>query len=368
VAVLEVFRKLKTNRVRYIIKSHCLYALNKLTKSTQLKNIKHNENGTIVFDTFEASDQSIKKFLETKDIEFERLVSPSNNKIVTLALLIIVGSLLISLAIFTYSHVVISISISGATEQQQIEIRRILSDFGFTSTFYNFFAPSSKLSNEISKLNNIASVNIYKSGFSLNIDVQNKLELIEFENKPLLAKFDGVVQAITVSSGTAIVKVGDSVLKGDVLIAPYRNIGEIYETVRASGIVTGRLIAQKHLSFSNKQLTRVYTDRSYLQTFLTLKEPIVEISSSYESYEVIKYSAIVFPFYVTTFKFVEFTMILVDFDFDQVKEDIINSEIDALIAESNFETIKNAGIHHEITRQNNIIILSLFYYSDGHLS
>ncbi len=71
-------------------------------------------------------------------------------------------------------------------------------------------------------------VSVIKEGTSLIINAKQKNETnIKIKDfQPLLASCSGVVQSVNLIQGTLLVKVGDIVKKGDVLVAPYFMKGE----------------------------------------------------------------------------------------------------------------------------------------------
>ena len=68
----------------------------------------------------------------------------------------------------------------------------------------------------------------------------------------LVAKLDGVIQSITVTNGTASVKPGDAVIKGQVLISGYNDLGMIQQATRAEGAVFA-ITARKLTAISPKK-------------------------------------------------------------------------------------------------------------------
>ena len=70
-------------------------------------------------------------------------------------------------------------------------------------------------------LNNVAQVSCVIRGTSLIINISPKLVYVVEEHKPILASFNGIVESISLVSGTLAVNIGDFVNKGEILVYPF---------------------------------------------------------------------------------------------------------------------------------------------------
>ena len=96
----------------------------------------------------------------------------------------------------------------------------------------------------LAKCDEISWININRVGTVANVKViestrgaEENSEASEYAN--IIADRDCVIEEITVSAGTPVVKVGDTVRKGDLLIIGVEN-NEFGRLVRAEGVVVGR--------------------------------------------------------------------------------------------------------------------------------
>lgn len=88
---------------------------------------------------------------------------------------------------------------------------------------------------------------------------------------PIVAKADGIVQSIVVTQGTPLVKVGDIVRKGDVLIAPYvvGKDGDII-SMRAIGCVKAVVYAKGSVTYQDGQEKLVRSGNSMVRNSVSI--------------------------------------------------------------------------------------------------
>ena len=117
---------------------------------------------------------------------------------------------------------------------------------------------------ETSFLNNrgdVGWININRSGTVAYVTVKEsdtgeaeKSEAPEYSN--IVAKEDCVIESISVKSGTAMVKVGDAVTKGDTLILGVITQGDVRTLCQAEGEVIGRVNCTLNASASREKTKR----------------------------------------------------------------------------------------------------------------
>ena len=109
----------------------------------------------------------------------------------------------------------------------------------------------------LSESNDISWININRNGTvayvsvieSNSADDGNREDQIRYSN--LVASEDCVIEYISVTSGISVVKVGDAVTKGDVLVMGMNNRGELCP---ADGVVVGR-VNKRFLAIANREKT-----------------------------------------------------------------------------------------------------------------
>jgi similar to stage IV sporulation protein len=133
------------------------------------------------------------------------------------------GILLSAFLIFFFSDVVWDVRIEGCLTGNEEEIARELSEVGFSVG--DRWSKIDKNEVEVSLLKNselVSWVNVNRRGTVAYVSVIDKY-LGKDEKKTgysnLVAERDGIIEEITVKEGFAVVKAGDTVKKGDVLIS-----------------------------------------------------------------------------------------------------------------------------------------------------
>lgn len=139
----------------------------------------------------------------------------------------IISAMILSLIITAFlSSVVWDVRVSGSETLDESEVVDMLKDCGFGVGDIWFMADRSKLEYDLlNKNQKIAWVNINRRGTVAYIRIiESKSE--QPEDKPIeegysniVATVDCVIEEITVKRGTAVVKPGDVVKKGDLLVA-----------------------------------------------------------------------------------------------------------------------------------------------------
>lgn len=135
-----------------------------------------------------------------------------------------------------------------------------------------------------------ASLNIEGCRLTVNVTEISKKE----ENKDaplnLKATADGVIRKIDIISGNCVVKVGDTVKKGDLLVSGIKETENTTEFVRSKGVITA--LTEREFTFFEKyeikgtRKTGKTKEKSVL-SFFTVKLPLY-IGCEKESYEEIQ--------------------------------------------------------------------------------
>ncbi len=139
------------------------------------------------------------------------------------------------------------------------------------------------------------------------------------------AKYDGIVTRIITYSGTATVEVGDTVLRGDDLIAPYVvSPNELQIPTNALGEIYARVWVTKEIVICPTVKKEVRTGRTERRArFFAKKRDYDGKFFSYEE-EVLRYylgGVIPLPYYVTVYYETELRE--VEYDFEEEKESIV---------------------------------------------
>ncbi len=156
-----------------------------------------------------------------------------------------VGVIFSLIMVFILSNLVWDIRIDGNSALSDTEIRKTLSECGFDIGSFWFTVDRSKVENTfLTKSEKLAWININRRGSVAYIEVieaddndeENIQVHIGYAN--IVASESSVIEEITVKHGTAMVKPGDTVKKGDILISGVMESGGF---CYAEGTVTGRI-------------------------------------------------------------------------------------------------------------------------------
>ncbi len=174
--------------------------------------------------------------------------------------------------IFLLSSVVWTINIKGCKITDPKSVMKILDENGVRKGCFKGAVDTEKLQNEIMKgLDTISWIGIDLKGTTINIEVKERREtpyMVDDSAYDLVALKDGVISEMRVRNGEKVVSVGDTVVKGQLLVSALverdgENILPKPYTVHSYGDV----IARTWYTFKIKQpLYRVeteYTGREY---------------------------------------------------------------------------------------------------------
>ncbi|ELC8441915.1 sporulation protein YqfD [Clostridium perfringens] len=263
---------------------------------------------------------------------------------------VFVGALIFLIGLYIYSGFIWRVDIETKKNIAPFEIRTMLNDLnvkpGVKKSSVNVYGLEKKLENGHG---DIMWVNARIEGGTLKIKVEEKVSpKIKEENenqelKNIVASMDGEIKKIYTTSGTAVVKEGDVVKKGDVLIIPQQGIeGGEYE-VDAKGEVTANTFYEKsiELQVAGKKEERTGEKDSdiYLEIMgkkIYLKKPTKEFTK-YDKIE-------------SKGKFVNRNVYYekVDNDIAEDKETIINNAVELMSNSINKEISKQAKIVDKI--------------------
>ena len=183
-----------------------------------------------------------------------------------------------------------------------------------------------KLKSEITQVEGIADCNLQIKGNSLFVSAVLKTDLApkEQEYERITSSHDAVITEIVANKGNIVVKVGEVVKKGDLLIdgKVYDATGENLLQTVAQGRVWGEIVIRKTLIVKDETEFFVKTGNKTIKTFLSFGE-IPRLKPPYEYYDttisscdfnlfvVAKYTKVVFE---------EKEKRIIKTDFDQVAQ------------------------------------------------
>lgn len=155
------------------------------------------------------------------------------------------------------------------------------------------------------KIDLIGLVSVVKKGTSIIVNIQEKINTTAFDNLPVTAQFDGVIQKIVLITGTLLVKEGDVVKKGDILVAPYYMYGNKKVEITASAEIYAKTEVMASVEFAEEQ--EIFVQTGSKKTFNSLmfwKWEIFKpkINISYQTYDVEENTKYLFKYFILPIK------------------------------------------------------------------
>lgn len=96
----------------------------------------------------------------------------------------------------------------------------------------------------------------------------------------LVAARDGVITEAVILDGMALVKVGDSVTAGQLLVSGYEDYGLYLKAVRAQGEIYGQTWHSGTLVTPSKRQVKQYTGRTWTETAILFGRKLINLSGS----------------------------------------------------------------------------------------
>ena len=193
---------------------------------------------------------------------------------------LIIPAIIVIAVLAVMTKMCFTVDIIADSGQLKEEISLVLKENSVKPFMLKDKIDTSKLSYEISKnIDEIGFANCYFDGSVLKVEVK-KVHVKEEEKTydEIVADRDCIITKVLVYSGTALVKVGDVVKKGDVLIAGYvdtmpndpTNEDNERFIVKADGLVYGETSYTKQILLTAKVVDSVRTGKSYSTTQIYL--------------------------------------------------------------------------------------------------
>ena len=282
-----------------------------------VKVIKSDENGLIVAVKSKHLSQVI-AILQNLcyDYKIIKIIGavPSFFNLVSRLGIVVGACAVIALSVFC-TQFVTRVSVDGVRDAAlKLEISLLLEDRGVKIGGNVKNVDCDGLVKALLSLDGIAFASVKKNGGHVSIYVKEELSPAEFEEiagSSVKASKRAVVTRVIVDGGTAVVKYGDVVNAGDMLIDGYTEYGEEKIPVQAAGEVWGKVYYQKKLYFANTTLSREYGKTKTVTKLsffgITPKTP----KSKFERYELkisVNESDFFLPYSVFTYEFREISL------------------------------------------------------------
>jgi len=206
----------------------------------------------------------------------------------------------------------------------------VLADSGILKGAYAGAADTALAAVRLMALEGCAHASVTRRGVRVVVEIaceEPQPELYSIESSgDLVAVRDGIVASVNVKSGTAMVKPGDTVRKGQVLIAGYERLSkESFREVGALGSVTARCWAEGEAESAVTAFEKRYTGRE--STSASVACPWLDVPLTHgESYEFsdirqerLNIGGLFIPLYIETVTRREYVLTPVRPDMDALK-------------------------------------------------
>lgn len=263
------------------------YAIQNNIKVTNVKNLEDN---LIQLNICNLTDEEFKKLVELFGVRILNQFGFSGLKNMLFQKLgLIIGIMVSIILVIIFNGFIFNVSITGLSIIPEERVIKTLNDLGVKKNGISKFSSDQVEDYLKEQIEDISLVSVKKVGTSLIINIKEKLENTKELKTDLIAPYNMLITNIQVFSGTANVKIGDSVNKGQVLVYAYMEdgSGEIINC-QPSANIESDIWFTNEIYFKPKQIIQVRNGNKQVQTNIfiggkLLKDNITE--SKFEKYE-----------------------------------------------------------------------------------
>ncbi|MGN1207887.1 MAG: sporulation protein YqfD [Christensenellales bacterium] len=182
-------------------------------------------------------------------------------------------AVLFFVALFFNSNFLSKIYVFGINQIDENEITEFLGQKGIANGTFFENLDTEKLETELeSRFSEISLCSVMKKGTNLIINIKEKIIATDFVgSSDIVAKESGKILELNVVQGTSRFRVGDSVKKGDVLIAGFFESGENKVPCKAIGNIKMQVWYSTSVNFVEEekvfQRTGNFVENSYYEIF-----------------------------------------------------------------------------------------------------
>ena len=194
---------------------------------------------------------------------------------------LVIGALLGACILWLSLSVVWRIDVYGNESISADRIKTILSenDFGVGSLIEK--SDLTSIENKIMEENrDIAWISININGTIAKVEVRETKAGIQKDNNvsDLVALRDGKVERIEVYDGNCLIKIGDIVRAGEILVSgKYSDDSNDIRTTRAAGEIYARTVRSFFIEIPFKSYEKVYTGRKYSEIYINFFENYIKV-------------------------------------------------------------------------------------------
>ncbi len=343
--------------------------LNKLTKyNISANNIKRHNNE--LFLTVE--DKNVKKLIALMGSSCYNITKVRTFGIksvlntLKLRLGIVIGLIFSLTLMFVNSNFISSIHIEGLERINNTEIVNFLAQNNVKVNSLKNNINTKKLELDLlSNFDNLSIASVAIKGTTLEVNLKEKIfvDILDGEAEDIVAPYNCQITSLTVTQGTALYNVGDSVKQGDVIVAGYRlNENNQKEPIKAVAKIELNCFISSRLEVGSHTTQVVRTGKSKVENSYYFNNTVLynfKPVSPYEIYETkierIKMFSFL-PFYMQKCTYYECKEEKIAVDFERDVE-MLKKQLQYSTYEKLTETDEILNEEFYITKQNEINII-----------
>lgn len=321
-------------RVRIFARAPAQFIINRTSEAgISLKNIRYKENG-IAFTISAAEMAETDKTFKRAGIKYSILKHKgigATFKGIIKRYGLIAGAAVFITSVALYSLCVFGTEIKGNENVKDETILNAIYSGGVKFPIILKEPNIDAIKTELLKIDGISGAEVTRNGAKLFINILESQPGTDIEDTriaDIVATEDGVITSVVTVSGTPLVKAGDAVRKGDVLIAGYIVDAEENKVpVRAAGEVYAKIWRESRTVYADTVIRKTRTGKSKTYTVMEifgLKYEPVSPFNYYEKDITEKLYTNIFPFKTRSITFYEITDVETEFDFESEKDNLIS--------------------------------------------
>lgn len=189
---------------------------------------------------------------------------------------LVFGFVVFAIVLFILSRYIWGIEIDTNRYVSPFEIRKVLTSIGIKPGISKGKVDIREIEKKIENLSSeIMWVRVRIEGSTLKVLIEEKTNPPLFEEKGaeggIVAKMDGEIKQIYVNKGTANVKMGSFVKKGELLISPQQgNKEEFIEQVKAEGTVIAKTFYEKNVELKTSGEEEIVTGNKKSDIYISI--------------------------------------------------------------------------------------------------
>lgn len=245
---------------------------------------------------------------------------------------LVIGAVLSLIFFIIINQFTFDYKILGAKNISPTQIESSIASFGVKKYAINSFNTRELEQHLSQEINQISMVSVIKKGTTLIINIKEKISQIEDDFEPILANYNMLITDLEVFAGYTHLKVGDSVLKGDIIVQPFMLTGDGTTTnCKPIANIKGTTWFTNSTTFYSIENTKTRTGKKLTNSFYSIGKATFlkkDTAVAFENYEkeskVVMVNSWLIPIYFHTTTYYECETKEVVRDFEKEKDAIIN--------------------------------------------